>query len=90
MRIAYVGYDGHDDEVYTINATGGTPFNVTNDDVLGGEHTTSYSPDGKKIAYVAISGSSSELYTINATGGTPVQVTYNHTDVWGPDWGSRP
>ena len=90
-EIAYRGTDGHDDEIYTINVSGGTPFNVTNNnDVFGGDSTPSYSPDGKKIAYLSYDGHDSEIYTINAKGGTPVQVTYDHTDAWGPDWGSRP
>lgn len=49
-----------------------------------------WSPNGKKIAYVSYDGHDSEISTINATGGTPVQVTYDHTEAWGPDWGSRP
>jgi len=28
-KIAYVGHDGQDYEIYTINPTGGTPVNVT-------------------------------------------------------------
>jgi hypothetical protein len=36
-KIAYVSYDGHDDEIYTINASGGKPVQVTydNSDVWG-------------------------------------------------------
>jgi Tol biopolymer transport system component len=47
--IAYAGWDGHDFEIYTIAATGGTPFNVTNNNWTDSE--PSYSPDGTKLAY---------------------------------------
>lgn len=89
-KIAYRGTDGHDDDIYTINASGGRkPFNVTNNDTS--DFGPSYSPDGKKIAYVSYDGRhDSENSTINASGGKPVQVTYNYTHDAEPDWGSRP
>ena len=35
-KIAYTGFDGTDDEIYTINVGGGTPFRVTNNDTDDG------------------------------------------------------
>jgi len=60
-------------EIFTINATGGTPFNVTNNNTY--DASPSYSPNGNKIAYTQYDGNDTEIYKINATGGTPVQVT---------------
>ena len=60
-------------EIFTINATGGTPFNVTNNNTY--DASPSYSPNGNKIAYTHYDGNDTEIYKINATGGTPVQVT---------------
>jgi hypothetical protein len=35
-RIAHTGFDGNDYEIFTIPATGGTPFNVTNNNTDDG------------------------------------------------------
>jgi Tol biopolymer transport system component len=48
-KIAYVGHDGQDLEIYTINPTGGTPVKLT--DNTTGDFSPSYSADGKRIAY---------------------------------------
>jgi Tol biopolymer transport system component len=78
-----------DTHIFTINPDGSGLTKISTRLIF--DSYPAWSPDGKKIAYVvAGSGSNSEIYTINATGRTPVQVTYNHTDAWGPDWGSRP
>ena len=80
-KIAYYAVDnessgGIDSEIYTIVPTGGTPFNVTNNNTKDG--APSYSPDGKRIAYRGYDGNDFEIYTINARGGGGrFQVTYN-------------
>jgi TolB protein len=79
-KIAYSAFDGNDSEIYTIKATGGKPFQVTDNDTNDVEPT--YSPGGKKIAYTCFFGRSDkadewEICTIRATGGKPFQVTNN-------------
>jgi Tol biopolymer transport system component len=89
-KIAYVGFDENvpvetDYEIFTINATGGTPFQVTHDTVEGGDVSSpSYSPDGERIAYSVYSNATgnSEIYTIDATGGTPFNVTKDSTGLY--------
>ena len=73
-------------EIYTVEPTGGRPFNVTNNTT--GDFDPSYSPDGEKIAYVGrgANGKDREIYTIDATGGTPFQLTYNYTRDDDPSW----
>jgi hypothetical protein len=75
-KIAYAADDGTsggiDSEIYTINPTGGTSFNVTNNDTDDGD--PDYSPGGTKIAYSVSSatnptGTGYEIYTINVGGG---------------------
>jgi Tol biopolymer transport system component len=74
--IAYWGYDGKDYEIFTIDAAGGTPFNVNNNNPK--EFYQSYSPDGKKIAYQGSDGSDYEIFTINSDGSSGrVQLTSN-------------
>jgi TolB protein len=82
-KIAYASSDRLPDgsttdrEIYTINSTGGMPFQLTNNERQ--DTDPSYSPNGQRIAYQGFDGSDSEIYTINATGGTPFQVTNNTT-----------
>jgi Tol biopolymer transport system component len=75
-------------EIFTIKATGGTPFRVTYNETH--DSGPSYSPNGQKIAYsgtdVSDLGSDFEIYKINATGGTPVNVTHNKKDDIGPSY----
>jgi dipeptidyl aminopeptidase/acylaminoacyl peptidase len=88
-KIAYASSDilpdgsTTDTEIYTINPTGGTPFQLTNNERR--DTDPSYSPNGQRIAYTGTYGDS-EIYTINATGGTPLQVTNNTTDEDSPSY----
>ena len=95
-KIAYAADDGGsggiDSDIYAIDPTGGTPFQVTDNDTY--DQTPSYSPNGKKIAYSGSSiteptGTGYERYTINVGGGQS-RVTNNDTSDSGPSWGSRP
>ena len=82
-KIAYVSYDvlapeaTTDREIYTIDPTGGTPFQLTNNNTL--DDSPTYSPNGTKIAYTGFDGTDTEIYTINASGGTAFKVTDNDT-----------
>jgi TolB protein len=73
-KIAYVSYDvlapegPTDREIYAIDPTGGTPFQLTHNNTL--DDSPSYSPDGKKIAYTGFEATDEEIYTINASVGT--------------------
>jgi WD40-like Beta Propeller Repeat len=87
-NIAYMGSDGIDTEIFTINPNGGGRVQGTNNDTLDSE--PSYSPDGKKIAYVGFDGTDEEIYTIYVGGGTAFQVTNNDTDDGVPSWGILP
>lgn len=91
QRIAYAWSDplpNSDYEIFTIDATGGTPFQVTNNDVE--DSMLSYSPDGRNIAYTVFDGTDSEIYTIDHNGGTLIQVTNNRREDFEPSWGSLP
>jgi Tol biopolymer transport system component len=91
-KIAYDAFDGQDQEIYTINPTGGGRVQLTDNST--DDRYPSYSPSGKKIAYDGLdapSGGDYEIYTINAAGGGgKVQLTDNSTDDYTPSWGNRP
>jgi Tol biopolymer transport system component len=74
-KIAYVATDGNDSEIYTIKATGGRPFQVTDNATNDG--SPSWSPNGKRIAYTCSDGDQ-EICTIAAGGkGKRFQLTKN-------------
>jgi Tol biopolymer transport system component len=80
-KIAYDGYDGNDQEIYTINAGGGGKVQVTDNST--NDYYPAYSPSGKRIAYEGEDGPNGdyEIYTINAAGGGgKKQLTDNATD----------
>jgi TolB protein len=80
-KIAYVGWDGHDREIYTIDPGGGHRVQITHNNTK--DEAPSYSPVGKKIALSARQGKEWEIYTINATGGNRFNLTKNTTpDRW--------
>jgi Tol biopolymer transport system component len=77
-KIAYSAWDGHDREIYTINADGGGGGKVQVTNNSRNDFDPSYSPDGKKIAYAGQDAlfpnadyADYEIYTINAGGGIP-------------------
>ena len=88
-KIVYQGWDGHDFELYTINAGSGGRFQVTHNN--GDDFTPSYSPDGKKIIYMSFPPPNSriyesEIYMINIGGGGKVQLTNNNKDDLWPSY----
>jgi TolB protein len=76
-RIAYVGTDEHDREIYTIDPGGGHRVQVTHNTTKDAD--PSFSPSGKKIAYSGRQGKDWEIFTINAGGGGKVRLTNNTT-----------
>jgi Tol biopolymer transport system component len=77
-KIAYLGFDGNDPEIYTIYPGGKRRVQVTRNNTK--DCAPSYSPDSKKIAYTDFSRPTDfEIYTINVDGGSRVKVTDNNT-----------
>jgi dipeptidyl aminopeptidase/acylaminoacyl peptidase len=94
-KIAYLGYDGNDYEIYTIKVGGGDKTRVTNN--TSDEASPSYSPDGKKIAYECFKALATDnekfdpqICTIKAGGGDKTQITDTAGYDSDPSWGSRP
>jgi len=85
-RIAYSAWDGQDYEIFTIPATGGTPFQVTTNTTNDREPTYSSAPAGRMIIYSGYDGQDYEIFTIPATGGTVSRVTNNTVHDGGPTY----
>jgi Tol biopolymer transport system component len=84
-KIAFAASDGHDAEIYTVESTGGKPFQVTDND--SNDLQPDFAPDGRRIAYTCSDGHDAEICTINpATGGKPFQLTKNDRLDFGPSW----
>ncbi len=88
--IAYVGSDGN---IYTVNQTGNSPTQITNDAAVEGATQRFYqyptwSPDSESLAFFSLSGSSqtdleAAIYVVGKDG-------KNQVEVYKDDNGSRP
>jgi TolB protein len=75
----------NDSEICTIDATGGRPFQVTNN-TNKDDFSPDYSPNGNRIAYVSPDGFDYEIYTIKARGGDRSRVTNDDTTDGAPSY----
>ena len=97
-RIAFVSdRDGHvidgfpTDEIYVMDADGGNPQNLSNNDF--DDRDPVWSPDGKRIVFasdrLAFDGKipqSLEIYVMDADGGNQQRLTNNLTEDQYPSW----
>ena len=84
-RVAFAsGRDGNS-EIYTANANGSFPVDLTNDP--GSDVDPAWSPDGTKLAFASNRDGDYEIYVINADGSGLTKLTSNTTfDDREPDW----
>lgn len=91
-RIAYYhsesdGALGDKQNIYLINAQGGTPTNLTQK--LGEYHELSWSPDGKQLAFAFRDLSNQEIYAIALNGSNLTKLTAQPVQftslAWSPD-----
>ena len=75
-------------DVWTIDATGGTPSRLTTD--KDDERLLRWSPDGRHIAFMSIRSGSQDVWVVPAAGGAPRKLTdkaMHHDDNrYGPTW----
>jgi Tol biopolymer transport system component len=84
-RIVYESNRSGDEEIWTANADGSHPVQMTS---FGRSWAGSprWSPDGTKIAFDADAGGGWGIYVISAQGGTPVRLTPVLADNFRPSW----
>lgn len=71
-------------DIFTMEAFGANPKNLTPGMRTSEEWGPTYSPDGTTLYFVSGTDENSEIYSINITGGEPQRLTDNGTDDWYP------
>ena len=79
-------------EIYVMDADGGNPQNLTNNDFT--DDDPSWSPDGERIVFASDRdghfrgevGITSEIYVMDADGGNQQRLTNNRQNDWYPSW----
>lgn len=84
-RIVYVSRQGGVNQIYIIDAKGGTSQKLTSGP--SDKYSPSPSPDGRKIAY-AVEGSNGkkQIYIMNIDGTNPHNISQNELDEKYPSW----
>ena len=82
-KIAYSAYDGTNEAIYTIGASGGGNASK----VVDNASEPSYSPSSKKIAYLGGTPANPAIYTIGVGGAGEVKVTDTGVADFEPSWG---
>ncbi|HEX9923283.1 MAG TPA: hypothetical protein VGD99_11525 [Anaerolineae bacterium] len=82
-RLAYMSTRSGNWDIYTINAAGSAPRQLTT--ASGNDGLPAWSPNGSQIAYVSDADGSWAIYIVNAAGGPPVKVT-EWDGSQRPDW----
>ncbi|HET7551721.1 MAG TPA: DPP IV N-terminal domain-containing protein [Gemmatimonadaceae bacterium] len=70
--------DVTDFEIYVMNADGGSPTRLTNNDVFDGN--VAWSANGSKLVFDTRRDGNEEVYVMNADGSNPVNVTNNPSE----------
>ena len=76
-RISFDSDRDGDKEIFIVDAAGGQPVQLTNNDVY--DVVPDISLDGSKIVYETWDGNDSEIWSMNSDGSNKVQLT-NNTD----------
>jgi Tol biopolymer transport system component len=81
-RFAYYTFVGGNYEIYTANADGSGPVNLTNT-AAEGEFAPTLSADGKRVAFLRIVGGGFDVFSMGADGSNPVNLTQTPAAVEG-------
>jgi hypothetical protein len=83
-KIAFVSDRDGNEEIYLIQAAGGSLVNLTNHPAADSQ--PAFSPDGQRIAFVSNRDGNNEIYLMNADGTGLTNMTNNPADDGEPAW----
>ena len=84
-KIAYQGSIIEQSDIFVVDATGGTPVDVTS--TSANEASASWSPDGTQLVFMSDRDGNEEVYRQNADGtGPATRLTNNPARDADPDW----
>jgi hypothetical protein len=83
-RLAYAAYKDGRSQVFSIQASGESPVQVTAEEVYAGQ--PAWSPDGTQLAYVAEREGNWDIWVTSAGGGEGRRLTEDPGMDWGPAW----
>jgi Tol biopolymer transport system component len=84
-RVAFTSDRSGSDEVWSCDADGKTPVQLTN---LGSVHShgLSWAPDGRFITFSALVNGNADIYIVSAEGGNPRRLTTDPSTEIEPAW----
>ncbi len=85
-RIAFVSDRDGNNEIFVMDADGGSQTQLTNNPTGAGDNQPAWSPDGAKLAFVSQRDGNPEIYVMNADGSNQTRFTNNPTSDTSPDW----
>ena len=85
-RIAFYSNRGGSVQIWTANADGSQPVQLTSMDPLATTASPRWSPDGRDIAFDSNTGGAYQLYVIPSGGGRPRALTSGTASNFGAAW----
>ena len=83
-RIAFVRFDGNDDELYLVNRDGGNLVQLTDNST--DDYAPAWSPDGTRLAFVSVAPGNPEIFLLTLATQALTRLTTNNFDDSEPDW----
>ena len=83
-KIAFVSFEGDNQEIYVMKPDGSDKRNITNDPAT--DFDPDWSPDGKRIAFVSDRSGQVSIYVMDADGSNLRRITADGAGGLGPRW----
>ena len=84
QRLVYISVISGKEQLFTVNADGSDPVQITHDDA--GHEDPAWSPDGKRIAFVRLTKDEERIYVIDPDGSGARPISPARTRAIHPAW----
>jgi hypothetical protein len=88
-RVAYVGMDLKDEEIFVTGVDGQSTLQLTFNDWESEKHPT-WSPDGSRLVFFSNRTGKNQLWSMNADGSNAQNLSNNEYNDWNPIWVRSP